>query len=146
MEHNVKVSNVVLIIVFFLFLIIITRVSYIALTKKIDNIDIQSLASKRTTKEIILKANRGTIFDSSGDVLAQDVASYTLIAYLDPKRTTDPEKPQHVVDKEKTALVLSAILNMDKETILSYLNKENTYQTEFGVKGKGLNEIEKDTI
>ena len=139
MEHNVKVSNVVLIIVFFLFLIIITRVSYIALTKKIDNIDIQSLASKRTTKEIILKANRGTIFDSSGDVLAQDVASYTLIAYLDPKRTTDPEKPQHVVDKEKTALVLSAILNMDKETILSYLNKENTYQTEFGVKGKGLN-------
>ena len=146
MEHNVKVSNVVLIIVFFLFLIIITRVSYIALTKKIDNIDIQSLASKRTTKEIILKANRGTIFYSSGDVLAQDVASYTLIAYLDPKRTTDPEKPQHVVDKEKTALVLSAILNMDKETILSYLNKENTYQTEFGVKGKGLNEIEKDTI
>lgn len=146
MEHNVKVSNVVLIIVFFLFLIIITRVSYIALAKKIDNIDIQSLASKRTTKEIILKANRGTIFDSSGDVLAQDVASYTLIAYLDPKRTTDPEKPQHVVDKEKTALVLSAILNMDKETILSYLNKENTYQTEFGVKGKGLNEIEKDTI
>ena len=146
MEHNVKVSNVVLIIVFFLFLIIITRVSYIALTKKIDNIDIQSLASKRTTKEIILKANRGTIFDSSGDVLAQDVASYTLIAYLDSKRTTDPEKPQHVVDKEKTALVLSAILNMDKETILSYLNKENTYQTEFGVKGKGLNEIEKDTI
>lgn len=146
MEHNVKVSNVVLIVVFFLFLIIITRVSYIALTKKIDNIDIQSLASKRTTKEIILKANRGTIFDSSGDVLAQDVASYTLIAYLDPKRTTDPEKPQHVVDKEKTALVLSAILNMDKETILSYLNKENTYQTEFGVKGKGLNEIEKDTI
>lgn len=146
MEHNVKVSNVVLIIAFFLFLIIITRVSYIALAKKIDNIDIQSLASKRTTKEIILKANRGTIFDSSGDVLAQDVASYTLIAYLDPKRTTDPEKPQHVVDKEKTALVLSAILNMDKETILSYLNKENTYQTEFGVKGKGLNEIEKDTI
>lgn len=146
MEHNVKVSNVVLIIAFFLFLIIITRVSYIALAKKIDNIDIQSLASKRTTKEIILKANRGTIFDSSGDVLAQDVASYTLIAYLDPKRTTNPEKPQHVVDKEKTALVLSAILNMDKETILSYLNKENAYQTEFGVKGKGLNEIEKDTI
>lgn len=146
MEHNVKVSNVVLIIAFFLFLIIITRVSYIALAKKIDNIDIQSLASKRTTKEIILKANRGTIFDSSGNVLAQDVASYTLIAYLDPKRTTDPKKPQHVVDKENTALVLSAILNMDKETILSYLNKENAYQTEFGVKGKGLNEIEKDTI
>lgn len=145
-KENVKVSNIVLIITLFLFLIIIVRVSYIALSKKIDGIDIQSLASKRTTQEIILKANRGTIFDSSGEVLAQDVSSYTLIAYLDSKRTTDPKKPQHVVDKENTALVLSAILNMDKETVLSYLNKEGVYQTEFGIKGKGLNEIEKDTI
>lgn len=145
-KENVKVSNIVLIITLFLFLIIIVRVSYIALSKKIDGIDIQSLASKRTTQEIILKANRGTIFDSSGEVLAQDVSSYTLIAYLDSKRTTNPEKPQHVVDKENTALVLSAILNMDKDTVLSYLNKEGVYQTEFGVKGKGLNEIEKDTI
>lgn len=145
-KENVKVSNIVLIITLFLFLIIIVRVSYIALSKKIDEIDIQSLASKRTTQEIILKANRGTIFDFSGEVLAQDVSSYTLIAYLDSKRTTDPKKPQHVVDKENTALVLSAILNMDKETVLSYLNKEGVYQTEFGIKGKGLNEIEKDTI
>lgn len=145
-KENVKVSNIVLIITLFLFLIIIVRVSYIALSKKIDGIDIQSLASKRTTQEIILKANRGTIFDFSGEVLAQDVSSYTLIAYLDSKRTTDPKKPQHVVDKENTALVLSAILNMDKETVLSYLNKEGVYQTEFGIKGKGLNEIEKDTI
>ena len=145
-KENVKVSNIVLIITLFLFLIIIVRVSYIALSKKIDEIDIQSLASKRTTQEIILKANRGTIFDFSGEVLAQDVSSYTLIAYLDSKRTTDPKKPQHVVDKENTALVLSSILNMDKETVLSYLNKEGVYQTEFGIKGKGLNEIEKDTI
>ena len=145
-KENVKVSNIVLIITLFLFLIIIVRVSYIALSKKIDEIDIQSLASKRTTQEIILKANRGTIFDFSGEVLAQDVSSYTLIAYLDSKRTTDPKKPQHVVDKENTALVLSAILNMDKETVLSYLNKEGVYQTEFGIKGKGLNEIEKYTI
>ena len=145
-KENVKVSNIVLIITLFLFLIIIVRVSYVALSKKIDGIDIQSLASKRTTQEIILKANRGTIFDSSGEVLAQDVSSYTLIAYLDSKRTTNPKNPQHVVDKENTALVLSAILNMDKATVLSYLNKEGVYQTEFGIKGKGLNEIEKDTI
>lgn len=30
--------------------------------------------------------------------------------------------------------------------VLSYLNKENVYQTEFGVKGRGLTELEKDTI
>ena len=145
-EEGIKVSNIVLIITLFLFLILIGRVSYIALSKEVDNINIQELASKRTTKETILKANRGTIFDNSGEVLAEDVASYTLIAYLDPKRTTDEKNPQHVVDKENTALVLSAILKMDYNTVLGYLNKEGVYQTEFGVKGKGLTELEKDTI
>ena len=145
-EEGIKVSNIVLIVTLFLFLILIGRVSYIALSKKVDNINIQELASKRTTKETILKANRGTIFDNSGEVLAEDVASYTLIAYLDPKRTTDEKNPQHVVDKENTALVLSAILKMDYNTVLGYLNKEGVYQTEFGVKGKGLTELEKDTI
>lgn len=108
-ENKVKISNLLLILALFLFLVIIIRVSYIALSKEVDDINIQELASKRTTKTTILKANRGTIFDNSSNVLAQDVSSYTLIAYLDSKRTTDPKTPLHVVDKENTALVLSAI-------------------------------------
>ena len=145
-ENKVKISNLLLILALFLFLVITLRVSYIALSKEVDDINIQELASKRTTKTTILKANRGTIFDNSSNVLAQDVSSYTLIAYLDSTRTTDPDNPNHVVDKENTALVLSALLEMDYETVLSYLNKENVYQTEFGVKGRGLTELEKDTI
>lgn len=145
-ENKVKISNLLLILALFLFLVITLRVSYIALSKEVDDINIQELASKRTTKTTILKANRGTIFDNSSNVLAQDVSSYTLIAYLDSKRTTDPKTPLHVVDKENTALVLSALLGMEYETVLSYLNKENVYQTEFGVKGRGLTELEKDTI
>ena len=145
-EKKVKISNLLLICTLFLFLILIARVSYIALSKEIDHIDIQKLASQRTTKTTILKANRGTIFDHSGNILAEDVSSYTLIAYLDPTRTTNPDKPMHVVDKENTALVLSAILQMDYDTCLSYLQKEGVYQTEFGVKGRGLTELEKDTI
>ncbi len=145
-ESKVKVSNLILIVALFLFVIIIIRVSYIAVSAEVDDINIQELASKRTTKTTILKANRGTIFDSSGNILAQDVSSYTLIAYLDPKRTTDPNNPKHVVDKENTALVLSKLLDMDYDTVLGYLKKENVYQTEFGNKGKGLTELEKDTI
>ena len=145
-ENKVKISNLLLILALFLFLVITLRVSYIALSKEVDDINIQELASKRTTKTTILKANRGTIFDNSSNVLAQDVSSYTLIAYLDSTRTTDPDNPNHVVDKENTALVLSALLGMEYEMVLSYLNKENVYQTEFGVKGRGLTELEKDTI
>ncbi len=145
-EKKVKVSNLVLIIALLFFLLLSARIAYIALSPEVDNINIQELASKRTTKTIILNANRGTIFDNSSNILAQDVSSYTLIAYLDPKRTEDIKEPKHVVDKENTALVLAKILDMDYDTVLNYLNKEGVYQTEFGVKGRGLTELEKDTI
>lgn len=145
-ENRVKISNLLLIATLFLFIFLGIRLSYIGVSKKVDNIDIQKLANSRTTKTNILKASRGTIFDKSNNILAQDVSSYTVIAYLDSKRTTDDNYPQHVVDKENTALVLSKLLDMDKDTVLSYLNKENVYQTEFGVKGRGLTELEKDTI
>lgn len=143
---GVKVSNLALICAFLFFVAIIIRLSHLALSKKVDGIDLQSFAKTRTTKETPIKAKRGNIYDANGNILSQDVSSYTLIAYLDSKRTTNPDKPQHVVDKENTALVLSAILDMDKDTILKYLNKTGVYQTEFGTKGRNLNEITKDTI
>ena len=143
---GVKVSNLALVCAFFFFGIIIFRVSQLSLSKKIDGIELQTFAKNRTTKKTTIPAKRGTIYDANGNILSQDVSSYTLIAYLDPKRTTDEKKPQHVVDKENTALVLSAILDMDKDTILKYLNKTGVYQTEFGSKGRGLSEIVKDTI
>ena len=88
------------------------------------------------TKTEIHEAQRGTIYSANGDVLAQNVASYTLIAFLDPKRTTNPKKPHHVVNKEETAEKLAPILGMEKDEILHYLNKEGLYQTEFGLKGR----------
>lgn len=143
---GVKVSNLALVCAFIFFGVLILRISHLALSKEVDGIDLQTFAKNRTTKETEIPAHRGTIYDANGNILSQDVSSYTLIAYLDPKRTIDENKPQHVVDKEKTALVLSAILDMDKDQILKYLSKTNVYQTEFGVKGRGLNEITKDTI
>ncbi len=145
-NKNVKISNLALICALFSIGILIIRCSQLALSSEIDGVNLQVLANNRITKKITNNAHRGTIYDAKGNVLAQDVSSYTLIAYLDPKRTTNENNPQHVVDKENTALVLSAILEMEEETILKYLNKENVYQTEFGVKGKGLNEITKDRI
>ena len=144
--RSVKVSNLALVCAFFFFGVLILRISHLALSKEIDGIDIQTFAKNRTTRETKLPAHRGTIYDANGNILSQDVSSYTLIAYLDPKRTIDEKNPQHVVDKEKTALVLSAILDMDKDQIIKYLSKTGVYQTEFGAKGRGLNEITKDTI
>ena len=124
----------------------IGRVIQLGMSSEVDGVNLKELASKRTTKTDIEEAKRGAIYSVNGDVLAQNVSSYTLIAYLDPKRTTNEEKPQHVVDKEDTASKLAPILNMEKEEILFYLQKEGLYQTEFGTKGKGLSELVKMQI
>ncbi len=129
-----------------LFCLMIGRVVQLGLSPKIDGVSLKELASKRTTRKEIIQAQRGNIYAADGDVLAQNVSSYKLIAYLDPKRTTNEKKPQHVVDKEKTAEKLAPILGMEKEEVLTYLQKEGLYQTEFGSKGKGLNEITKKKI
>ncbi len=124
----------------------IGRVIQLGISTEIDGINLQKLASKRTTRTDIEPAKRGTIYSVNGEALAQTVSSYTLIAYLDPKRTTNEKKPQHVINKEETAEKLAPILGMEKEEILYYLSKENLYQTEFGVKGKGLTELVKKQI
>lgn len=124
----------------------IVRLLQLGLSKEIDGTNLKELANKRTTKTELIHAKRGNIYTDDGDILAQNVASYKIIAYLDPKRTTNEEKPQHVVDKAKTAKELSPILEIPEEEILHYLSKENVYQTEFGSKGKNLSELTKQKI
>jgi len=124
----------------------IGRVIQLGTSSKIDGVNLKELASKRTTKTDTISAQRGTIYSSDGDSLALNVASYKLIAYLDPKRSENEKKLYHVQDKEMTAEKLAPILGMEKDEVLHYLNKENVYQTEFGTKGKGLNEITKKQI
>lgn len=145
-RNNIRYSRVIILISLLLFCVMIWRVIELGLSTEIDGINLKELASKRTTRTDTTSAKRGTIYSSNGDVLAQNVSSYKLIAYLDSKRTTNKNKPQHVVNKEETAEKLAPILEMEKEEILKYLNKENVYQTEFGSKGKGLNELSKKKI
>ena len=145
-KNNIQYSKLVIFISLFLFCVMIGRIIQLGTSSEIDGINLKELASKRTTRKDTISAQRGTIYAADGDALAQNVASYKLIAYLDPKRTTNPKKPQHVVDKEETAEKIAPIIGMEKEKILHLLNKENVYQTEFGTKGKGLNEITKKQI
>ncbi len=146
LKNNIRYSKLVIFISLLIFCVMIGRVIQLGTSKKIDGIELKKLASQRTTKTDIISANRGTIYSVNGDTLAQNVASYKLIAYLDSKRTTNKKRPQHVVDKEDTAEKLAPILDMEKDEVLYYLNKEGVYQTEFGAKGKALNELTKTKI
>lgn len=144
-RNQVKFNKLLLVFGLFSFALIIARMTYLSLSLKVDGIDLEKFASKRTTERQTIQAKRGTIYDCNGNVLAENVSSYTLIAYLSESRTIDSKKPQHVVDKELTAEKLAPILGMDKEKILNLLNKD-VYQTEFGSKGKELTELTKSKI
>ena len=143
--NNIKYSKIVIFLSLLLFGIMIARVIELSTAKEIDGTNLQQLASKRTTKKDVIKATRGTVYSSDNEALAINVSSYKIIAYLSKKRTEDKKNPQHVVDKEKTAKLLSPILGIDENDILNRLNK-NVYQTEFGTKGKGLSELTKKKI
>ena len=119
-------------------LIIALQYAYVSLSKKVYGINLHEFASTRNTYSSFLSAERGTIYDTDGNILAQNITTYTLIAYLDPSRTQDNSNPNHVVDKEYTATKLSKILGEENyDYILKRLNS-NSKQFEFGSIGRNL--------
>lgn len=143
---TIKTYNFIIVFVVLLFCAAIAKLSYVVLSDEVDGVNLKAKSQSITTASRTLYSSRGSIFDSDGDVLASTVNSYTLIAYLSKARTTDEKNPKHVVDKENTAKQLATVLDMDEETILNYLNKENVYQTQFGSKGNSLTERTKKQI
>ena len=144
--RTVKISLPLVLVVVFLFAVIIVKLSYVVLSKKVDGIDLTAFAQNRNTKKDVIVAERGTIYDKLGNVLAINVNSYTVIAILSETRTTDPKDPKHVVNKEETAQKLSPLINMSEEDILNLLNTEGVYQVELGPGGRGITELVKESI
>jgi len=142
---TVRIPKVIIFIVAIFFIIIIGRLSYVSMSHKIDGINLKDFANNRNTKSESIYAKRGNIYDKDGNALASVVNSYKIIAYLDEGRTTNKNKPEHVVDKENTAKVLNEILGIDYEDALKRLSKD-AYQVEFGSKGKNISESTKNKI
>lgn len=145
-SNKARISPLFLMVSFFLLVAICLRMAQLSLFTTIDGVNLKQLASSRTTKHSVLRANRGTIFDTNGNILAQNILSYTVIAYLDPKRSENFSKPMHVVDKKYTAEKLAPILNMEASYIEGLLNKERITQVELGPGGRGITELTKEKI
>lgn len=144
-NNSLKMNKFLILGIIFLFGAIIFQLVHITLFTKIDGIDLTEFDKNRIQAKETLRAGRGTIYDVNGSVLAKNVNSYTVIAYLSESRTTNPNHPEHVVDKEMTAEALAPIINMEKEDILKLLNW-NAYQVELGPGGRGITELKKEQI
>ena len=145
-NYNNKLINVFIMIAFFCFAFLIYRTAYLALSKKVDGVNLKEFASSRSVVSKTISAKRGAIYDSNGEALAINVSSYTLIAYLDPSRSEGEDELYHVKDKKETARKLATVLDLTEKEILAILNQDGLYQTEFGLAGKDLTELQKEAI
>lgn len=145
MKRNEKVifSKLTFTFFFLFFIVIIIRLGYLSLSSKVDNTNLEEFANNRNTTKRIIYAKRGNIYDSSKNLLAQTVNSYTLIAKLKPSHKSEEGKV--IKDKEKVAKALSPIINMSEEQILNLLNKDLN-QVELGPGGRNLSEVKKEQI
>ena len=145
--NKVKINKGLYLFVFFLFLIFCVSLSYRCLVdyRAKGKLTISEFIKNRNINEEVLLPERGTIYDKKGNPLAQDVSSYTLIAYLDESRSKDSKTLRHVKDKEGTAKILSEHIDLSYERILEILNKD-AYQVEFGPEGKNLSQLKMEEI
>lgn len=143
--NKVKVSKLLIAFLLLFFVVVIARLLYLGISTEIDGVNLKTFVANRNTRKKTTYAKRGTIYDSSSNVLARTINSYTVIAYLSESRSKGYKTPQHVVDKEYTAKQLSPILGMSEEAILNLLNR-NAYQVELGPGGRDITELKKDEI
>lgn len=142
MVKRLKVNKIFFIVPFLFFVVVVVQLARLCLFDKIDGIDLKKFANNRNTVKTNLVAERGNIYTVDGDPLAQNINSYTLIAYLSEKRS-DVNTIRHVVDKKETAKALAPLLNMDESKIYKMIMQEKLYQVEIK---RGLTEIEKEKI
>lgn len=60
---------------------------------------------------------RGTIYDINGNILANDVVSYTLIAYLSNERVDAKGNKNYVEDIDDTSTKLAGVLDVTNEEL-----------------------------
>lgn len=143
---NWKFPKIVFLIFLVFIFVLFIQLSYLSLSPTIYGINMDEFALNRNTISGILPASRGNIYDSSGTILAQNVSSYTVIAYLDESRTGNSKTPLHVVDKETTAKKLAEVLGKDEDDLLYLLktfSEQGKYQVELA---HGITEMNKETI
>lgn len=138
-QPNINYGAVGLFLLFgLLFFVLILRFASIQISGEVKGHVLADISERLYKQKRVIPAERGTIYDKNGEVIAEEAAAYTLVAILDKTVTTDPEEPQHVVDPEKTAKALAKFIDLPESEILEILSKPGRYQVEFGKAGKDI--------
>lgn len=126
-----------------LFFLLFGRMVFIQATGQAEGRAMAALAEAKYARESVLKAERGTIVDRNGALIAADTLSYKMFIILDEKASKGSKEPRHVLKEnfEATAEVLANYIPLEKAYILSKLNEYSDwdkYQMELGKAGRDL--------
>lgn len=106
--------KVVLIIIIFLFILIVAKVFYIQV---IDYDKLNDYASNLWSRNLPVKADRGLIYDTNGEVLADNITTTSLVVI-----------PNQIKDKEDTAKKLADILGVSYDDMYAHVSKQTSIE------------------
>ena len=133
--------TVVLMVIVNVFLVTINKVHIRSGTSLVNYVNSVSNVEEK------IFASRGNIYDSEGEIIAQDVKTYDIICFLDPDRLASSDQIAFVDNPSFTARALAPILDMDENEIYEILTSNHgLYQVELGAKGRNLSEEQKNQI
>ena len=113
-EQTIKKIKMVKLFIVLLSLALIFKVGYIQI---IDRKTIYDKALESWQRSFPVQANRGKIYDCSGNILATDLTTASLVVV-----------PSQIQDKATTAISLSKILQVDAKSLEEKLNKKVSIQ------------------
>ena len=109
-----KRERIVLLVVIFCFFVIISKVFYIQV---IDYKKLNNLASSLWSRNLPIEADRGRIYTSDGEVIADNLTTVSLVFI-----------PNQVIEKDKVATDIANILEVDKSVIEEHLYKKSSIE------------------
>ncbi len=109
-----KREKIVLLAVIFCFILIVFKVFYIQV---IDYKKLNKLASSLWSRNLPIEADRGRIYTSDGEVIADNLTTVSLVFI-----------PNQVKEKDKVATDIAQILNVDKKVIEEHLYKSSSIE------------------
>jgi penicillin-binding protein 2B len=117
-------AGILMVLFTVLFFVLTSKFFLVASSQSAEGVDLIEYGKRKWMKSDVLDAKRGTMFDRNGEVVAQDIPSYSVIAIL------DKNYPNHIKDPEEAAEKLAKVLDTDKENLVELLSKEGRFQVE----------------
>ncbi len=131
------------------FSFLLYRLFIVSTSEYVDGYNLKEIEMSVKSKTDVLYSERGRILDSDGNVLAESVSTYNIIAFVNPKRSEGTQEQEHVSDVDTTASVIATVIGEDVNVIKDTLNssiEEGSYQTYLGRRASNISASQKAQI